>query len=122
MRVTTRSGHRSAPASRASRRRRGGGAIRALPQFARPPRDRTDVNDPLRVVDGIVTKLRIDGAASGPLAGTTFVAKDLFDVRGYRTGAGNPDWERTHEPATATAPAITRLLDAGATLVGKSCT
>src|SRR4029450_6665294 len=30
------------------------------------------------------------------LAGTTFVAKDLYDVQGYPTGAGNPDWGRTH--------------------------
>jgi len=79
------------------------------------------VNDPLRVFDGIVAKIRLDGAASGPLAGTTFVAKDLYDVSGCRTGAGNPDWERTHEPATQTAPAIVRLLDAGASLIGKSC-
>jgi hypothetical protein len=28
------------------------------------------------------------------LTSATFVAKDLFDVRGYKTGAGNPDWER----------------------------
>ncbi len=78
--------------------------------------------DPLRVFDGIVKPLRIEGARSGPLAGTAFVAKDLYDVRGYRTGAGNPDWERTHEPARQTAPAIERVLAAGATLVAKSCT
>jgi len=65
--------------------------------------------DRLRPFDGIVRTLRVDGARAGPLAGTTFVAKDLYDVRGYRTGAGNPDWERTHAAATATAPAIERL-------------
>src|SRR5262245_59103211 len=79
------------------------------------------MNDPLRVFDGIVRKLHLEGATSGPLAGTTFVAKDLYDVRGWRTGAGNPDWERTHEPATDTAPAIVRLLEAGASLIGQSC-
>src|SRR5262245_33450969 len=80
------------------------------------------MNDPLRAFDGIVRTLRLAGAASGPLAGTTFVAKDLYDVRGWRTGGGNPDWERTHEPATETAPAVVRLLEAGASLIGKSCT
>ena len=78
-------------------------------------------DDPLRPFDGIVRKLSVVGSPSGPLAGTTFVAKDLYDVRGYPTGAGNPDWERTHEPAAATAPAIGLLLAAGATLVGKAC-
>jgi amidase len=78
-------------------------------------------DDPLRPFDGIVRRLDIAGAPAGPLAGTTFVAKDLYDVRGYPTGAGNPDWERTHESATATAPALEMVLAAGARLVGKSC-
>jgi amidase len=62
------------------------------------------------------------GAPQGPLAGTSFVAKDVFDVAGHRTGAGSPDWRRTHPPAAATAPAVEWLLAAGATLVGKSQT
>jgi amidase len=77
--------------------------------------------DPLRAFDGVVRRLSIARTPSGPLAGTAFVAKDLYDVRGYPTGAGNPDWERTHAPAAETAPAIEMLLAAGATLVGKSC-
>jgi amidase len=64
----------------------------------------------------------IQGAAEGPLRGVTFAAKDLFDVRGYVTGAGNPDWEATHAPAADSAWAVRRLLDAGATLVGKTIT
>ena len=39
------------------------------------------------------------GAADGPLVGLTFAAKDLFDLAGLVTGAGNPDWARTHAPA-----------------------
>jgi len=78
--------------------------------------------DPLRPFDGIVRRLSLPGQAGGPLAGTSFVVKDLYDVAGYPTGAGNPDWERTHPIPTATAPAVGRVLEAGATLVGKSCT
>src|SRR5215468_10273000 len=78
--------------------------------------------DPLRAFDGIVRPIRVEGASTGSLAGTTFVAKDLYDVGGYATGAGNPDWERTHAAPSKTAPVIERLLSAGATLVGKSCT
>ena len=62
------------------------------------------------------------GAASGPLRGLRFAAKDVFDVAGVRTGAGSPDWLRTHPPADATAPAVQRLLDGGADLVGKTQT
>jgi len=36
------------------------------------------------------------------------------------TGAGNPTWRATHQPATGTADAVTRLLAAGATVIGKT--
>jgi amidase len=66
--------------------------------------------------------IRITGAASGPLAGLTFAAKDLFDVAGYPTGGGNPDWARKNPVPTRHAWAVQRLLDAGATLIGKTLT
>jgi len=68
------------------------------------------------------THIEARGAAAGPLAGLTFAAKDLYDVAGQKTGFGSPDWLRTHEPATRTAPAVQMLLDAGAHLVGKTHT
>ncbi|MDU8362166.1 amidase [Pseudomonas syringae group sp. J309-1] len=61
-------------------------------------------------------------AASGPLAGYTFAAKDLFDVAGYPTGGGNPHVLAMSGIKTLTAPTIQRLLDAGAELVGKAHT
>jgi amidase len=64
----------------------------------------------------------IDGAPGGPLAGMTFAAKDLFDVAGHPTGGGNPDWPRWHPIPTRHAWAVQRLLDAGATLIGKTIT
>jgi amidase len=66
--------------------------------------------------------IRIAGAASGPLAGLTFAAKDLFDVAGVPTGGGNPDWPRNRPVPTRHAWAVQRLLDAGATLIGKTIT
>jgi amidase len=66
--------------------------------------------------------VRVDGARDGPLAGLTFAAKDLFDVAGHPTGGGNPDWARQHPIPTRHAWAVQRLLDAGATLIGKTIT
>ena len=66
--------------------------------------------------------VRIAGAPGGPLAGLTFAAKDLFDVAGHPTGGGNPDWARQHAVPTRHAWAVQRLLDAGATLIGKTIT
>lgn len=64
--------------------------------------------------------LDIAGAGIGSLAGLTFAAKDLLDVAGHVTGGGNPDWARTHAPATRHAGAVQRLLDQGARLIGKT--
>jgi amidase len=67
-------------------------------------------------------RFRIEGAASGSLAGLTFAAKDLFDVAGHPTGGGNPDWARANPIPDRHAWAVQRLLDAGATLIGKTIT
>ncbi|MFJ4291975.1 amidase [Cupriavidus sp. NPDC089707] len=61
-------------------------------------------------------------AASGPLQGLTFAVKDLFDVAGYPTGGGNPHVLARSGIKATTAPAVQRLLDAGATFVGKTHT
>ncbi|KAK8636561.1 hypothetical protein V6N13_124306 [Hibiscus sabdariffa] len=59
-------------------------------------------------------------AAKLPLLGLTFAIKDIFDVKGYVTGFGNPDWWRTHEPSDKTAVVVTALLKNGAKCVGKT--
>ena len=68
------------------------------------------------------THAEIAGAADGPLAGLTCGIKDLYDLAGFKTGFGSPDWLATHAAAAATAPAVQRLLDAGAHVVGKTHT
>ncbi len=66
--------------------------------------------------------LRIEGRKDGPLSGLTFAAKDLFDVAGYPTGGGNHDWARHNPVPTRHAWAVEALLEAGATLIGKTVT
>ena len=68
------------------------------------------------------TDVHIAGAPHGPLAGLTFAAKDLFDVAGHPTGGGNPDWAAYYPVPTRHAWAVQTLLDAGATLIGKTIT
>lgn len=58
----------------------------------------------------------------GSLDGLAFAVKDVFDVAGALTTYGNPDWARTHPPAVAHAPCVQALLEAGASLVGKTKT
>jgi amidase len=62
------------------------------------------------------------GAPSGPLAGLTFAAKDLFGIAGIPTGGGNPDWAAAQTLPTLDAWAVGALLGAGAALAGKTIT
>jgi amidase len=62
--------------------------------------------------------VHLPGAASGPLAGLQFAAKDVYAVAGVRACYGNPAWLASHDAATETAPVVRRLLAAGATLKG----
>jgi len=65
---------------------------------------------------------RVEGAKTGPLAGLSFAAKDLYDVAGQRTGAGNPDYLSQQQAAAKHSWAVQALLDAGAALVGRAIT
>ncbi|MDY0883529.1 amidase [Dongia soli] len=68
------------------------------------------------------SRILIDGAATGPLKGLSFAAKDIFDIAGETCCCGNPDWLASHDPAKKTAPMIDDLLRAGANLRGKTLT
>ncbi|MFS0713573.1 AtzH-like domain-containing protein [Microbacterium sp. 2P01SA-2] len=58
------------------------------------------------------------GAWEGPLAGLAVAVKDLFAIRGYRIGAGNPAYLDSARAETTTAPAVGDLLRGGASLRG----
>lgn len=62
----------------------------------------------------------LKGASHGPLAGLTAAIKDMYDVEGHTTGSGNPTWLETHPPASKTAGCVQSLLDAGASVIGKT--
>jgi amidase len=66
--------------------------------------------------------LLLAGAPGGPLSGLRLAVKDLFDIQGTVTGAGNPTFAAGRAPAATTATAVTRLVDAGASVIGKTIT
>ena len=49
-----------------------------------------------------------------------FLARRSFAVAGHVTGFGSRLWLSTHSPETRTAPVLTRLVDNGAALLGKT--
>jgi amidase len=62
----------------------------------------------------------LNGASAGPLAGLRAVVKDMYDIAGERTGCGSPEWLATHAPAARNCPPVQKILDAGATVIGKT--
>ncbi len=58
----------------------------------------------------------------GVLSGCTLAVKDIFDVRGYKTGCGSPEKMAQALPAKETSSMVQKLLDAGAEFVGKTKT
>jgi amidase len=75
-------------------------------------------NDPVRALVPHTLKEPLAGSGRGPLAGLTFMVKDLFAIKGRKVGNGNPNYYEHATPALETAPVITRLLDSGASCTG----
>ena len=65
--------------------------------------------------------LDLGPTAPGPLDGVRVAVKDLFDVAGTTTGAGNPTLTGG-PPATSDAAAVAAVRRAGATVVAKTAT
>jgi Asp-tRNA(Asn)/Glu-tRNA(Gln) amidotransferase A subunit family amidase len=68
--------------------------------------------------NAIITEIEPAAPKAGPLAGRRLLVKDLFDTAGIRTTYGSRIYAE-HVPER-TAPAVQRLVDAGAVIVGKA--
>ena len=77
---------------------------------------------PVDPFNAFVDRTHIPGSATGPLAGLGFAVKDLFDVAGLPTLGSTPDWNPARTPASDHAWVVARLLEAGASVVGKTVT
>ncbi|OMF37264.1 amidase [Paenibacillus sp. FSL H8-0548] len=64
----------------------------------------------------------VEPLAEGSLSGKTFAVKDVFNIAGHTSGAGNPDWLRSHGPSTRHAVVVDKLLRSGARLEGTTIT
>ncbi|EIN03572.1 amidase signature enzyme [Punctularia strigosozonata HHB-11173 SS5] len=60
--------------------------------------------------------------SSLPLAGLRVGVKDIYDIDGLKTGCGSRAHFALYPPRNATAPAVQRLIDQGAVIVGKTKT
>ena len=65
-------------------------------------------------------RVTISGNPDGPLSGRKFAAKDVFDIAGLPTSNGQPKWPETRPLPDRHAGAVSALLNAGASLDGKT--
>ncbi|KAJ6191412.1 hypothetical protein N7519_001433 [Penicillium mononematosum] len=68
---------------------------------------------------GVPSRLYYTKTAEKPLAGVRLGVKDIYDIKGVKTGCGNRAYYETYPVANSTGPAIQSLIDAGAVIVGK---
>ncbi|OQE36769.1 hypothetical protein PENCOP_c011G05630, partial [Penicillium coprophilum] len=68
---------------------------------------------------GVPSRLYYTKNPAKPLAGARLGVKDIFDVAGIKSSGGSRAYYTLSPPANETAPAIQKLIDAGAVLVGK---
>ena len=64
--------------------------------------------------------IALEGKSEGPLSEYVFAAKDVFKIKGSTMGNGHPDYLKYSQPDEMTATTVTRLLESGADLVGKT--
>jgi hypothetical protein len=66
----------------------------------------------------VPSRLRVQKSKSLPLSGMRITIKDMFEVEGFRTSIGSRAYLELYPPACRTAPAIQKLIDSGAVIVG----
>ena len=60
----------------------------------------------------------LQATGHGPLDNVTVAVKDMISVAGHVSSFGHPRWRATHLPSQETAPALSGLLAAGASVTG----
>jgi len=70
----------------------------------------------------VPSRLYYTATKEKPLAGLRLAVKDIFHIKGLKTSGGNRAYYYLYPEQNATGPAVQRLLDQGAVLVGKAGT
>ncbi|KAJ3051571.1 hypothetical protein HK097_007417 [Rhizophlyctis rosea] len=68
---------------------------------------------------GVPSRLYYTKTTKQPLAGVRLAVKDIYDVKGLKTGCGNRAYYDLYPEKTKTAESVKRLVDAGVVVVGK---
>ena len=78
--------------------------------------------NPASLSIAVPSRMYFKRTTSFPLAGLRVAVKDNTNLQGVRTGGSSRSYTRLYGPSTRTAPAVRRLLELGAVVVGKTKT
>lgn len=67
---------------------------------------------------GVPSRLYYETSESKPLAGVRIAVKDIFSLAGVKRSNGNRAWYHLYPPSKTTGTAMSRLIEAGAIIVG----
>jgi hypothetical protein len=67
---------------------------------------------------GVPSRLYYEPSEAKPLAGVRIAVKDIFSLAGVKQSNGNRAWYHLYPPNNVTGTAISRLVEAGAIIVG----
>ncbi|KAH8593761.1 putative Glutamyl-tRNA amidotransferase subunit A [Bisporella sp. PMI_857] len=68
---------------------------------------------------GVPSRLYYKKTSEKPLSGVRIGIKDIYDIAGLKTGCGNRAYFDLYPERSTTAPAVQKLISAGAVVVGK---
>lgn len=68
---------------------------------------------------GVPSRLYYTPTEAKPLAGLRIGIKDIYHIKGLKTGAGSRAYYELYPAANVTAPLVQKLIDAGAIVIGK---
>lgn len=67
-----------------------------------------------------ISKEEVPSEGEGTLDNLTFAVKDVIDIKGQKTGCGNPTWLSSHPASQKHASCVQQLLTSGARCLGKT--
>ncbi len=67
----------------------------------------------------VPSRLYFEKSDAKPLAGVRVAVKDIYHIKGVKTGAASRDFYKLYPARNASAPAVQKLIDLGAVIVGK---
>lgn len=70
----------------------------------------------------VPSRLYFTKTTEKPLAGVRVAIKDLFDLKGVKTGGSCRAYLNCYPPRNASAPSVQHLIDLGAIIIGKTKT